>query len=93
MKSIKEKLRVAAIPVSTAIMMAPVTISAFASEVGAGDSVSIDLPTIANDAMTQIKSDMMVVIAASTAASVVLVSVTVGIAYMLKRAKGLKNVG
>lgn len=95
MKSIKEKLRVAAIPVSTAIMMAPATISAFASEVGAGagDAVSIDLQTIANDAMTQIKGDMMVVIAASTAASVVLVSVTVGIAYMLKRAKGLKNVG
>lgn len=91
MKSIKEKLRMAAIPVSTAIMMAPVTMSAFAAE--AGVPADIDLAAITSDAMAQIKGDMMTVIAASTAASVVLVSVTVGVSYMLKQAKGLKRVG
>lgn len=92
MKSIKEKLKAVAIPVSTAVMMAPVTMSAFAAEVGSGES-GIDLSTITTDAMTQIKSDMFIVITASTAAAIALVSVTVGISYLLKKAKGLKSVG
>lgn len=88
----KDKVRRFAIPVSTALMLAPCTISAFAAE-GESGAAGIDLPAITSSAMTQIQSDMTVVIAASAAASITLVSITVGIAYLIKKAKGMKSVG
>lgn len=90
MKRFKERIKHAALPLSTAIMMAPVTMSAFAAEGGAAD---IDLATITNNAMSQIKGDMTLIIAAAAGAAIGLISITVGIAYLQKKAKGLKNVG
>lgn len=89
MKRITERIKYAALPLSTAIMMAPVTMNSFAAESGAG----IDLATITNDAMTQIKGDMTIVIAAAAGAAIGLISITVGVAYLQKKAKGLKSVG
>lgn len=90
MKRFKERIKCAALPLSTAIMMAPVTMSSLAAE---GDAAGIDLATITNDAMSQIKGDMTLVIAASAGAAIGLISITVGIAYLQKKAKGLKSVG
>lgn len=85
MRNVKEKVKALALPVSTAAMAVVPTISALAADV--------DLATITTDAMTQIKGDMIIVITAATTVSVALVSITVGISYLLKKAKGLKNMG
>jgi hypothetical protein len=85
MKNVKEKVKALALPVSTAIMTAPATICAFAADV--------DLATITSDAMTQISGDLSMVIAAATAAAIGLVGITVGVSYLIKKAKALKDVG
>lgn len=85
MRNLKEKAKVLALPVSTAVMTGLSTISAFAADP--------DLASITTAAMDQIKGDMLVVITAATTVSVALVSITVGISYLLKKAKGLKSVG
>lgn len=90
MKRFKERIKYAALPVSTAIMMAPVTMSAFAAE---GDAAGVDLASITADAMSQIKGDLTLVIAAAAGAAIGLISITVGVAYLQKKAKGLKDVG
>lgn len=83
-----EKVRVAALPVTTAAMVAVPTFMSYAAESGAAD---VDLATITNEAMTSIKGDMMVVIVAAVGVSVSLIGITVGIAFLLKKLKGLKT--
>ena len=79
------KVRTLALPVSTAIMVGQSTICTLAAE------ADIDLASITAEAMTQIKADLLTVISASAAVSVSLVGLTVGISYLIKKAKALKN--
>lgn len=89
MQKIKERFKVAVLPLSTAVMMAPASMSAFASE---ATGTEIDLATITADAMSKISGDMKIVIAAAAGASIALIGITVGISYLQKKAKGLKSV-
>lgn len=83
---LKERVRKVVAPVSTAAMLALPTMSAYAAE-----STGIDLSAITTSAMNQITSDMKIVIAAFVAGAVGLVSISVGVSYLLKKAKALKS--
>lgn len=87
MKSmIIEKARAVALPVVTTAMVAVPTFLSHASE-----TPTVDLSTIATEAMNSIKGDMLIVITAAVGVSVSLIGITVGIAFLFKKLKGLKS--
>ena len=82
-----EKVRAAALPVVTTAMVAIPSMMAFAAD----ESAAVDLSTITNEAVNSLKGDMIIVIAATTGVAVSLIGITVGIAFLMKKLKGLRT--
>jgi hypothetical protein len=84
--NVLEKVRSASLPLVTTAMVAVPTMFAFAA-----DEVGVDLSTITTQAVNSLKTDMLVVITATTGVAVSLVGITVGISFLMKKLKGLKS--
>lgn len=84
--NVLEKVRSVSLPLVTTAMVAVPTMFAFAA-----DEVGVDLSTITTQAVNSLKTDMLVVITATTGVAVSLVGITVGISFLMKKLKGLKS--
>lgn len=86
---ISEKARVAALPVTTAAMVAVPTVCSWAAD-ASGD---FDINTVTTTAMKEVSTTMLFVIGAAATASVGVACATVGVDYVIKRIKTLKKAG
>ena len=88
-RNASEKARIALLPVSTAVMVAVPTLSAWAAE----SDAAFDVQATATAAIDEVKTLMLFVIAAGAAAGVAVSVSTVGVDYVIKRIKTLKKAG
>lgn len=93
-KQVVDKAKIALIPVSTAAMVAVPTMYSWASDVsGLSDASDLDLAAITTQAIGEMKGSMTTVIIAVTGVAVSITVITVGVAFLLKKLKGLKSQG
>lgn len=83
------KAKMAVVPLTTTAMVMIPSVCAFASESGSSDSV--DIRTITTETFGKLQGDMTFIVGVAAAAAIALIGITVGVAFLIKRAKGLKS--